>query len=215
MQSRRWSHTSRIPTSGWDFTSPRRWPSSRRRMSVPLLLAPLLRSDASGRWRAAYVLGERKEPRAVSVLARALRDDEVLVASTAAGALAKIGTPAAIAALIGSLTSERPAEVHTAMNGLLTLGDAAVPALAEALEAADSHVEFHASQVLEAIGTPAAMAALERDAVTRDTTRERRFDICRWCSSLPFCCRLPTHQHHPHTSWRDTNNDSRSRTNGP
>jgi HEAT repeat protein len=46
------------------------------------------------------------------------------------------------------------------MNGLLTLGDAAVPALAEALEAADGHVELHASQVLEAIGTPAAMAAL-------------------------------------------------------
>ena len=60
---------------------------------VPLLLVPLLRSDASGRWRAAYVLGERKEPRAVSVLARALQDDEVLVASTAAAALAKIGTP--------------------------------------------------------------------------------------------------------------------------
>ncbi len=61
---------------------------------VPLLLVPLLRFDASGRWRAAYVLGERKEPRAVSVLARALKDDEVLVSSTAAGALAKIGTPA-------------------------------------------------------------------------------------------------------------------------
>ncbi len=127
---------------------------------VPLLLVPLLRFDANGRWRSAYVLGERKEPRAVSVLARALTDDEVLVASTAAGALAKIGTPAAIAALIDSLTSERPAEVHTAMNGLLTLGDAAVPALAKALEAADSHVEYHASQVLEAIGTPAAMTAL-------------------------------------------------------
>ena len=127
---------------------------------VPLLLVPLLRFDASGRWRAAYVLGERREPRAVSVLARALRDDEVLVSSTAAGALAKIGTPAAIAALIGSLTSKRPSEVLAAMNGLLALGDAAVPALAQALEAADGHVELRASQVLEAIGTPVAMAAL-------------------------------------------------------
>jgi len=132
---------------------------------VPLLLTPLLRFDANGRWRSAYVLGERKEPRAVSVLARAMTDDEVLVASTAAGALAKIGTPAAIAALIDSLTSERPAEVHTAMNGLLTLGDAAVPALAEALEASDGQVEFRASQVLQAIGTPAAMAALNGTTV--------------------------------------------------
>jgi HEAT repeat protein len=106
------------------------------------------------------VLGERKEPRAVSVLARALKDDEVLVSSTAAGALAKIGTPAAIAALISSLTSERPAEVHAAMKGLLALGEAAVPALTEALESADGHVEYHASTVLETIGTPAAMAAL-------------------------------------------------------
>jgi HEAT repeat protein len=127
---------------------------------VPLLQAPLLRADASGRWRAAYVLGERKESRAVSVLARALKDDEVLVARTAAEALSRIGTTAAITALIGSLVSERPSEVFAAMNGLLALGDAAVPALAQALEAADGHVELHASQVLEAIGTPAAMAAL-------------------------------------------------------
>ena len=127
---------------------------------VPLLQAPLLRADASGRWRAAYVLGERKEPRAVSVLARALRDDEVLVARTAAEALSRIGTTAAITALIGSLTSERPSEVLAAMNGLLFLGDAAVPALAKALESADRDAEYHASVVLEAIGTPAAMAAL-------------------------------------------------------
>ena len=133
---------------------------------VPTLQAPLLRADASGRWRAAYVLGERKEPRAVSVLARALKDEEVLVARTAAEALSKIGAPAAITALIASLTSERPSEVFAAMNGLLALGDAAVPALAEALEAADSHVEFHASQVLEAIGTPTAMAALSGEAVS-------------------------------------------------
>ncbi len=146
--------------SGWGSTSPKPSPSSRRRNVVPLLLVPLLRADASGRWRAAYVLGERKEPRAVSVLARALRDDEVLVARTAADALSKIGTPAAIAALIGSLTSQRPSEVLAAMNGLLALGDAAVPALAEALESASGQVEFQASTVLEAIGTPVAMAAL-------------------------------------------------------
>lgn len=127
---------------------------------VPLLQVPLLRSDARGRWRAAYVLGERREPRAVSVLARALKDDEVLVSRTAAEALAKVGTPMAIAALIASLTSERPSEVHAAMNGLLILEDSAVPALAEALESPDRRVEYRASVVLEAIGTPTAMAAL-------------------------------------------------------
>jgi HEAT repeat protein len=94
-----------------------------------------------------------------------LNDEEVLVARTAAEALSRIGTPAAITALIASLTSDRPAEVHAAMNGLLALGDAAVPALAKTLESADSHVEFHASQVLEAIGTPAALAALTGEAI--------------------------------------------------
>ena len=103
---------------------------------------------------------------------------------------------AAIAALIGSLTSERPAEVHTAMNGLLTLGDAAVPALAEALEAADSHIELHASQVLEAIGTPAAMAALSGTRVTRDTETQREvFCLCGRCSSFLSAARLPTSTH--------------------
>ena len=46
------------------------------------------------------------------------------------------------------------------MKGLLTLGDIAVPALAEALESASGHLEYHASTVLEAIGTPAAMGAM-------------------------------------------------------
>lgn len=127
---------------------------------VPLMMVPLMRADASGRWRAAYVLGERKEPRAVSVLARALADHEVLVSRTSAVALAKIGTSRAIVALINSLTSERPAEVHAAMNGLLTLGDAAVPYLAKALESSDRRAEYYASVVLEAIGTPAAYAIL-------------------------------------------------------
>ena len=125
-----------------------------------LLQLPVLTDNADGRWRAAFVLGERKESRAVSMLARALKDEEVLVSSTAAEALAKIGTRAAINALIASLTSLRPSEVHVAMRGLLVLGDVAVPALAQALESADGHAEFHAATVLEAIGTPTALAAL-------------------------------------------------------
>ena len=127
---------------------------------VSLLQASLLSGNADGRWRAAYVLGARKETRAASMLAHALRDEDVLVSRTAAEALAKIGTPAATKALIAALTSSRPAEIHAAMNGLLLLGDAAVPALAEALESNNWQVEYSAAVVLEAIGTPSAVAAL-------------------------------------------------------
>ena len=130
-----------------------------------LLQLPVLTDNADGRWRAAFVLGERKESRAVSMLARALKDEEVLVSSTAAEALAKIGTRAAINALIASLTSLRPSEVHVAMHGLLVLSDVAVPALAQALESADGHAEFHAATILEAIGAPAAQAALHNDSL--------------------------------------------------
>jgi HEAT repeat protein len=133
--------------------------------TVNLLQLPLLIGNTDVRWRAAFVLGERKESRAVSMLARALKDEDVLVSSTAAAALAKIGTRAAINALIASMMSRRPSEVHVAMNGLLVLSDVAVPALAQALESADGHAEFHAATVLEAIGTPAAQAALHNDSL--------------------------------------------------
>lgn len=130
------------------------WPS------LVSLNAPLWGKSTDGRWRAAYVLGERKRGWAVSRLTCLLRDDEVLVARTAAEALARIGTPGAIDGLIQSLWSQRPSEEHAAKWGLLSLGDAAVPALSEALESGDMSVEQRAATVLEAIGTPDALAAV-------------------------------------------------------
>ena len=79
MRSRRWWRTSRTRTSGWGCTSLRRWRISRPADVVPLLLVPLLRFDANGRWRSAYVLGERKEPAGCFGLGPvAPTDDEVL-----------------------------------------------------------------------------------------------------------------------------------------
>ena len=46
------------------------------------------------------------------------------------------------------------------MNGLLALGDTAVPALERTLESPSGHAEYHAATVLEAINTPKARAAL-------------------------------------------------------
>ncbi len=128
-------------------------------------LAPLLlltdRGSSDGRWRAAYVLGQRKDPRALPSLMRALRDPDVLVTRTAAEALANIGTSSSIRALMEGLKSERPAVVHAAKWGLLTLGDAAVPALAAGLDSGNRALELNASLVLEAIGTPAARRVMQ------------------------------------------------------
>ncbi len=123
------------------------------------LRASLWGTESNGRWRAAFVLGERRDMRAIPVLAHVLADSEVLVGRTAAEGLAKIGGQAAINALVRSLYSERPAEVMAARNGLLILGDAAVPALARAMDSGDREAEINATLVLEAIGTPAARAA--------------------------------------------------------
>ncbi len=124
-----------------------------------LLRANLWGAEPSGRWRAAFVLGERRDLRAIPVLAHVLADPEVLVGRTAAEGLAKIGGQAAVNALVRSLYSSRPAEVMAARNGLLILGDAAVPALARAMDSGDREAEVNAFLVLEAIGTPAARAA--------------------------------------------------------
>lgn len=127
---------------------------------LALLRAALWRVDADGRWRAAFVLGERRDPRAIPVLERTLNDKEVLVGRTAAEALARIGGAAAIRALGRGLYSVRPAEVMAAKNGLLSLGDAAIPELRRAIESGIIAAERNATQVLETIGTPAAYAAL-------------------------------------------------------
>lgn len=127
------------------------------------LTRALAGDDANGRWRAALVLGERREFRAVPLLARTLHDREVLVARHAAEALAKIGTWAAVKELTDSLGSPWPSEVHAAMGGLLLMGNAAVSALTLALDSGIIQVELNAATVLEAIGTPAAWAALHND----------------------------------------------------
>ncbi len=123
------------------------------------LRANLWGAEPNGRWRAAFVLGERQDMRAIPVLAHVLADPEVLVGRTAAEGLAKIGGQAAVNALVRSLYSARPAEVMAARNGLLILGDAAVPALARAMDSGDREAEINATLVLEAIGTPATRAA--------------------------------------------------------
>jgi HEAT repeat protein len=120
--------------------------------ALPSVRRVLWNGGTDGRWRAALVLGELGDTGALPGLVRAMHDDEVLVQRTTAEALARIGTSLAINELIESLRGPRPSEIQAAMNGLLALGDAAIPALEEAAESGDRQVEFAASTVLEALG---------------------------------------------------------------
>ncbi len=128
---------------------------------LALLRAALWRVNPDGRWRAAFVLGERRDFRAIPVLERTLNDEEILVGRTAAEALARIGGTSATRALIRGLYSDRPPEVMAAKNGLLRLGDTAIPELRRALESGIIAAELKATLVLETIGAPAARAALQ------------------------------------------------------
>lgn len=118
-------------------------------------------TNADGRWRAAFVLGERKDVRAIPVLTYNLRHEEVLVHSTSANSLAKIGTTASANALILALRATRSSEANAAMRGLLAMGDEAVPFLAAVMESGDRDAELRAAIVLEMMGTPAARQALQ------------------------------------------------------
>lgn len=127
---------------------------------LPSLHARLWEVNADGRWRIAYVLGERRDTGAALALGNLLRDDEVLVVRTAAEALAKIGSQLSANILVLHLDSTRPAEAMAAMNALLLLSELAVQPLARAMTSDNFQSSMNAVLVLEAIGTPAAVEAL-------------------------------------------------------
>jgi HEAT repeat protein len=136
--------------------------------ALDTLRAALRNPDPNVRWRAALALGERRDVNAVAVLSRALRDPEILVQSSAAEALAQIGTPEAAETLVAALTSAQDSVVHNAMNALQTIGEAAVPALAKALEANNPSLRKNAATTLGYIASPRALPALQSAAADPD-----------------------------------------------
>lgn len=128
---------------------------------LPVIRNAAWLANSDGRWRAAFILGERRDIRAIPVLTFNLRHEEVLVHSTSANSLAKIGTTASANALIQAMRSARPSEANAAMRGLLALGDEAVPFLAAVMESGHREAELRAAIVLEMMGTPAARQVLQ------------------------------------------------------
>jgi HEAT repeat protein len=135
---------------------------------LPELHAALRNGNPDVRWRAAMALGELGDSTAVGSLSVLLRDTDLMVQGNAAEALAKIGGETAIRALTGALDSESDSTVQAAMSGLETLGDQAVPGLADVMTSQNAKVRLDAATVLGYIATPAAQRALQLATIDQD-----------------------------------------------
>jgi HEAT repeat protein len=86
---------------------------------------------------------------AVPELADTLRKDSATVAERAALALANIGTPAALSALVAPLSdAESTPARHAAMTGLEQAGVAAAPQLTAAMGSSDAALRGNAAEML-------------------------------------------------------------------
>ena len=128
---------------------------------VEKLIQQLEEGDLDTRMRAALLLGEKKDARAVPALIEAL-GDENLVALVAALALRNIGDPSAKTGLIEALKGDHSVVWMRAAEALGDLGDVSVvPVLVEGLKNKSIYMGMGASNALVKIGAPAVPALIE------------------------------------------------------
>ena len=131
------------------------------------LIKQLKEPDANTRMKAAQILGENREPRAVEALGAALSDPDASVRQRAAEALARLGAPS-LKHLISALGDPDAHVRQLATKALGQIGGAqVVEPLITALRDPNADVSHHAAFALNKIGAPAVdalMAALcDRD----------------------------------------------------
>ena len=158
------------------------------------LIKSLRDPDAPARIKAAQMLGDNRDPRAVEALGDALGDPDAGVRQQATIALAKIGAPAidsliaatqdpdkdvrqfaakalgqigdprGVAGLVIALHDVQMDVRSQAAFALSRIGAPAVEALGNALQDPDANVRANAARILGQIGDPRALPALERVA---------------------------------------------------
>ncbi len=142
------------------------------------LVASLNDQDASVRMAAALSLSNFKEPSEVPPLIALLKDPDEGVSQAAVLSLGVLRDPRAIPALISALSNHRGARM-----GLRNIGQAAVPALIEALRNDNPNVRAGAAEVLGEIRDPVALPPLL--AAVYDSQPEVRISVAVALSEFP------------------------------
>ncbi|MBF8283823.1 MAG: PBS lyase HEAT domain protein repeat-containing protein [Anaerolineales bacterium] len=140
------------------------------------LIKQLKEPDANTRMKAAQILGENREPRAVEPLGAALADPDSGVRQRAAEALGRIGAPA-LKHLITALDDPEAQVRQLATKALGQIGGAeVVEPLVIALRSPDADVSHQAAFALNKIGAPAVEALI---AALRDRDPNLRWNAAR------------------------------------
>jgi len=140
------------------------------------LIKQLKEPDANTRMKAAQILGENREPRAVEPLGAALADPDSGVRQRAAEALGRIGAPA-LKHLITALDDPEAQVRQLATKALGQIGSAeVVEPLVIALRSPDADVSHQAAFALNKIGAPAVDSLI---AALRDRDPNLRWNAAR------------------------------------
>jgi HEAT repeat protein len=132
--------------------------------AVELLAKALEHEDWTVRYKAADVLREIHDAKAVPPLVRALQDECQPVRLAAAQALGAIGDPASVAPLIAALGDRDSGVRYTAAEALGAVGQPAIAALQEASRATAARVRLGAALALGRIQRDLATSALKQPA---------------------------------------------------
>jgi HEAT repeat protein len=144
--------------------------------AVPALVAGLKSAGPRMRKYCVFALGEiaSNDPAAIAALVAGCGDADVYVRINSVEALGlKLATPDGVAALARALTDSDDEVRFNAALALARIGkgaEAAVPALADALNDGNRYVGGYAIEALDRIGTPEAYAVLVP-----------HLKVARWC----------------------------------
>jgi HEAT repeat protein len=117
-------------------------------------------SETDRRWWAARALAILPHPRAPEMLVSALSDPAAAVRQCAALGLRLRPHEAAVQPLVAALSDDDHLVAELACDALASIGEAAVPALLQVLQAGSRPARLEAVRALAAIGDPRAIPAL-------------------------------------------------------
>ncbi|MBN8591630.1 MAG: HEAT repeat domain-containing protein [Anaerolineae bacterium] len=130
--------------------------------AVPTLLK-LLNKEADGdlRWAATQALSKMGDAAAPGLIA-ALKDEDWKVRRSAADALWGLREPSAVEALAEAMTDRNDVVRQAATGAMEQMGEGAVTGLINVLKTSSGPVKQVAAQMLQKIGSPAALQALQQ-----------------------------------------------------